>query len=123
MNKDLISIIVPVYNAEKYLAKCLESLISQTYKNIEIILIDDGSKDESEKICQTYCAKDARIIVKKQKNAGASSARNRGVDLAKGKYILFVDADDYVSDDYIEYLYRLIKSHHTDIGICSSFII
>lgn len=123
MNRDLISIVVPVYNAEKYLAKCLESLISQTYKNIEILLIDDGSKDESEKICQTYQAKDARIIIKKQKNAGASAARNSGIDLAKGKYILFVDADDYVSDDYVEYLYGLIKSSHTDIAICSPLVI
>ena len=100
----LISIIIPIYNAEKYLNKCLQSIISQTYRNFEIILIDDGSTDCSYKICQEFAKKDKRIFIFAQTNSGASSARNRGIEMAKGKWITFVDADDYVEKNYLECL-------------------
>ena len=97
MNKKaLISIIVPVYNVDKYLSKCIDSIISQTYNDIELILVDDGSPDNSPKICDEYARKDNRIIVIHKENGGVSSARNAGLDIAKGKYIGFVDPDDYI---------------------------
>ena len=102
--KDKISIIVPVYNVEKYLSECLESLINQIYKNIEIILINDGSTDSSLKICQKYKKKDNRIKLINKKNEGVSKARNIGVKEATGKYILFVDSDDYLSSNAVETL-------------------
>ena len=105
MNKPLISIIIPVYNAEKYLKKCLDSVINQTYKNLEIILVDDGSTDKSPEICDKYAEKDSRIIVLHKENGGVSSSRNAGLDIFKGEYLSFVDSDDYVEPDYIEYLY------------------
>ena len=93
---DLISVIVPVYNCEKYLDRCIESLINQTYKNIEIILINDGSKDNSLEICNKWQKNDNRIIVINKENGGVSSARNKGLEIAKGKYISFIDSDDYL---------------------------
>lgn len=115
---ELITIVVPIYNVEKYLKQCLESLISQTYKNIEIILINDGSTDGSKKICEEFTKKDTRIIVINQKNSGLSAARNTGIDNAMGKYITFVDADDYVSNYYIEKLYNAIKKQKSQIAQC-----
>ncbi len=117
MNK-LISVIVPIYNVEPYLKRCIDSIINQTYKTIEIILVDDGSTDNSSKICDEYKNKDKRIKVIHKKNGGLSSARNRGLDIAKGKYITFIDSDDYVDNDYIEYLYNLIKKYKTKMSIC-----
>lgn len=119
MNKDKVSIIVPVYNVEKYLEKCLKSLISQSYKNIEIILIDDGSKDNSGRICDEYKRKDSRIKVIHKENAGVSEARNSGLQKAIGKYICFVDADDFVMNDYVEYMYELIVKNSSEIAICT----
>lgn len=119
--KELISIIVPVYNVENYLDKCIESLVSQTYKNIEIILIDDGSTDNSGKMCDEWAKKDERIIIKHMKNAGVSSARNSGVKIAKGNYIGFVDADDFIKEDMFEFLLTNMHEHKSDISICSSF--
>lgn len=118
MNDVLISIIVPVYNVEKYLEKCLISLINQTYSNIEIILVDDGSTDKSGKICDEYATKDNRIIVIHKSNAGVSAARNDGLDIIKGEFVTFVDSDDYVDDDYIEKLYCLITDAKADMSIC-----
>ena len=115
---ELITIVVPIYNVEKYLKQCLESLISQTYKNIEIILINDGSTDGSKKICEEFAKKDTRIIVINQKNSGLSAARNTGINNANGKYITFVDADDYVSNYYIEKLYNAIKKQKSQIAQC-----
>ena len=92
--KDLISIIVPVYNVEDYLPECIESIINQTYKNIEIILVDDGSTDRSGIICDYYAKKDQRIIVIHKKNTGVANSRNIGIDIAKGDYIFFVVSDD-----------------------------
>lgn len=119
MEKDKVSIIVPVYNVEKYIEKCLKSLISQSYKNIEIILIDDGSKDNSGKICDTYKRKDSRIKVIHKENAGVSEARNIGIQKATGRYLCFVDADDFVMNDYIEYMHQLIVKESSDIAVCT----
>lgn len=119
MEKDKVSIIVPVYNVEKYIEKCLKSLISQSYKNIEIILIDDGSKDNSGKICDTYKRKDSRIKVIHKENAGVSEARNLGIQKATGRYLCFVDADDFVMNDYIEYMHQLIVKESSDIAVCT----
>jgi glycosyltransferase involved in cell wall biosynthesis len=105
----LVSIIIPVYNAEKYLVRCLESVTKQTYSNIEVILIDDGSTDESAHICDRFVCNDKRFIVIRKENAGPSKAREDGIKLSKGKYIAFVDADDYVEDNMIERLLEVAK--------------
>ena len=104
----LISIIVPVYNAQRFLGKCLESIIYQTYHKFEVILINDGSTDNSHQLCQEIAKKDKRFTVLTQTNNGASSARNRGIEMAKGKWITFVDADDYVEKNYLECLCKNI---------------
>lgn len=108
-DEPLISIIIPVYNVEKYIENCLETVIKQTYKNIEIILVDDGSKDSSSKICDKYAKKDNRIRVIHKKNGGLSDARNVGTEQATGMFITYIDSDDSVTYDYVEYLYKLIK--------------
>lgn len=112
-----VSIIVPVYNVEKYLRKCLDSLINQTLKDIEIICVNDGSKDNSPKILEEYAKKDNRIIVINQENAGLSVARNSGIDIAKGEYIGFVDSDDWVDLDFFEKLYYSATSNDADIAV------
>lgn len=106
---DLISIIVPVYNAQDYLDKCLVSIINQTYKNIEIIIIDDGSTDNSKEIIRKYRNNDNRIFYYYQENSGAGIARNTGIDFSRGNYITFIDSDDYVNEKYIEKMYMAIK--------------
>ena len=121
MKKKLISIIVPVYNASTHLSKCVESLINQTYKNIEIILIDDGSKDDSYKICKEYSIKDKRIKVIHKENGGVSSARNFGLKVAKGDYIGFVDSDDYVEKNMYELLINSINQNSSQIAICNIY--
>ena len=115
-NKDLplISVIVPFYNVEKYILQCASSLTKQTYRNLELIFVDDGSQDESMKKMQSI--KDKRIKIVHQDNSGVSSARNVGLDLATGEYVVFVDADDYVANDYIEYLYNLITTNNADFA-------
>lgn len=120
---DLISIIVPVYNVDNYLESCLKSIVNQTYNNIEIILVDDGSTDESGKICDDYCTKSCNISVIHQENQGASVTRNVGIKHANGEYIVFVDADDEVGEKYIEYLYYLIKKYNTKMSIAAYTII
>ncbi len=119
MDKDLISIIVPVYNVIKYLRHCIESIVNQTYTNLEIILVDDGSNDESEKVCDEYKNKDSRIIVIHQENRGLSAARNAGLDICKGKYISFVDSDDYIEPDFIECLYSSIIENSVKVSMCN----
>ena len=104
MNKELISIVVPVYNVEKYLDKCVKSIINQTYDNLQIILVDDGSKDNSGKLCDLWGQRDRRIITKHKDNGGLSDARNYGVKFAEGKYVMFVDSDDIISEYIVEYL-------------------
>ena len=117
---DLLSIIVPVYNVEKYLEKCLNSLVKQTYKNIEIIVVNDGSPDDSQVIIDEFIKKYPKLIFGyKKENGGLSDARNYGIKKAKGKYIMFVDSDDYVEYDYCEYLYNLIKNNNADVACCS----
>lgn len=119
MIEELISIIVPIYNVEKYLRRCIESIMNQTYKNLEIILIDDGSEDNSGKICDEYVEKDSRIKVIHKKNGGLSDARNSGLKIAEGKYVGFVDSDDYIAVDMYEYLFNLIKNNDACISICN----
>lgn len=116
---DLISIIIPIYNVEKYLRKCIESVINQTYKNLEIILIDDGSSDKSGEICDEYKKNDNRIIVIHKKNEGISVARNEGVKLVTGDYIGFVDSDDYIEPDMFEKLHYNAKKYNANISMCS----
>lgn len=117
-----ISIIVPVYNSEKYLRKCLDSLINQTFKDIEIIMINDGSTDNSEKIIKEYQKKDKRIVLFNKKNGGQSSARNLGLSRAKGKYISFIDSDDYIQPNLCEKLYGVISAGY-DIVVTDYYII
>lgn len=114
---DLISVIVPIYNVEKYLENCLQSIISQTYKELEIILVDDGSTDNSGKIADNYSNLDCRVISVHKSNGGLSDARNAGLDIAKGKYIMFVDSDDYIPVDCIEYLYSSLIASNSSISI------
>ena len=115
----LITIIVPVYNVEHYIQDCLESIIAQTYYNLEIILVDDGSTDKSGEVCDTYEKTDCRIKVFHKVNGGLSSARNFGLDNASGEYIAFVDSDDIISKYFIIKLYNLIKSEHAEIASCA----
>lgn len=115
----LISIIVPVYQVKEYIDECVESLLAQTYSNLEILLVDDGSSDGSGEMCDTYAAKDARVRAVHQENQGLSAARNAGLDLAEGEYVAFVDSDDRVSSVYIEELYKLIVKYHADIAACA----
>lgn len=107
--KQMISVIVPVYNAEKKIAICLNSILSQTYNNLEVLLIDDGSTDSSAEICKVYCEKDARCKLICQKNQGVAGARNAGLRMAQGAYIAFVDNDDWIHPQYFEYLHRAIN--------------
>ena len=116
MHKDLISVIINVYNAEKYIRKCLESVINQTYKNLEILIINDGSTDDSIKICKKY--KDKRIRIITTENLGLSGSRNIGLDNASGKYLYFVDADDYIKEDAIEYLHNISVKNNADVATC-----
>ena len=113
----LISVVIPVYNVQKYLEECLDSVIGQTYKNIEILLIDDGSTDLSGKICDEYADKDFRIQVIHQKNSGLSGARNKGIDLSSGDYIMFLDSDDYLEKDMLEKLVTTIENLQCDIAV------
>lgn len=111
-----ISIIVPVYNVEPYLRQCLDSVVNQTYRNLEIILVDDGSPDNCGTICDEYAAKDKRIHVVHKENGGISSARNAGLAICKGDYISFIDSDDFVSPYFIEVLYHGIELYNSDIS-------
>ena len=122
-NKPCISVIVPVYNVDQYLDRAVRSILKQTYRNLEIILIDDGSNDASGKICDKYKFEDKRIIVIHKKNEGLSEARNAGINIAKGEYITFVDSDDNIEADMIEYLFYLIKKFKTSMSICSHKVI
>ena len=111
----LISIIVPVYNVEKYLSRCIESILSQSYKNLELILVDDGSTDLSYEICKKYKAEDNRVIITNQKNAGSSVARNTGLSYAKGEFIGFVDSDDWVLPNMFDVMISKALKHKLNI--------
>ena len=118
-NKPLISVIVPIYNVEKYLQKCVDSILNQTYENLEIILVDDGSTDNCPKICDCYQKKDKRIRVIHKENGGLSDARNCGLDIAKGEYIGFVDSDDFIDSNMYSLLINIMKKQCTDLAVCN----
>lgn len=114
----MISIIVPIFNSEKYLIRCIESIQAQTYADWELILIDDGSIDKSEEICEHYVKQDSRIHCFHQKNTGASIARRNGIQHSNGEYISFMDSDDYIDPLYLQTLFNAIKEHHSYISAC-----
>lgn len=122
MNSPLISIIIPIYNSADFLEECLLSVKQQTYKNIEVILVDDGSRDESKLICQKFIENDERFILFVQENQGVSVARNRGLQSVRGEYITFVDSDDMIDAHYIEYLYGAIKNYNVNLSVCDRYI-
>ena len=117
-NEPLITIIVPIFNMKIYLKRCLDSISTQTYKNIEIILVDDGSTDGSAEICDEYKNQDVRFKVIHQKNGGLSVARNSGLDVAQGKYILFIDSDDWIKDNMVQLLYEAVEQTNSDLAVC-----
>lgn len=119
----LISMVLPVYNVSAYLRKCLDSVVKQDYPDLEIILVDDGSEDESSSICDEYAEKDSRIKVIHKTNGGLSDARNAGSDVASGEYITFVDSDDSISPDYVSYLYSLIRKYGTKMSLCTHTVV
>ena len=116
-----VSVVIPVYNVEKYIRQCLESVINQTLKYIEIICINDGSKDNTLKILEEYSQKDSRIVLIDKENEGLSAARNQGTELARGEYISYIDSDDWVDTHYLEALYNAAKKYNSDVA-CSSII-
>lgn len=117
-NEKLISVVIPIYNVEQYLQRCLDSVRNQTYSNLEIILINDGSQDNSEEICKQNAEEDNRIKIISQKNRGVSVARNAGVKAATGEYLVFVDSDDFVSHKMVECLCRVLVEEDADIAVC-----
>lgn len=116
--EELISVVVPIYMVEAYLERCIQSIVNQTYQNLEIILVDDGSKDNCPQICDFWAKKDSRIVVIHRENGGLSAARNSGIDIAKGEYIAFVDSDDFIAEDFIECLYQACKESGSEIAQC-----
>lgn len=122
MENDLISVIVPIYNMEKYLNKCVDSILNQTYSNLEIILVDDGSTDLSPKICDEYLKLDDRIKVFHKKNGGLSDAKNFGLKKANGKYVGFVDSDDWIDKNMYEEMYYKLKNTKSNIVICGRYV-
>lgn len=121
MESLLISIIVPIYNVENYLRQCIQSIIDQTYKNIEIILIDDGSNDSCPEICDSYLTIDRRIVVIHKTNGGLSDARNAGIDISRGDFIVFVDSDDYIDSTFLSTLYKLSITNNSEITSCNFY--
>lgn len=117
-SKSLVSIIVPAFNAEKYIEKCISSILDQTYTNIEVIVVDDGSTDKTRQLIDIISQQDSRIRVLHKKNAGVSAARNSGIEISTGDYLVFVDADDFITQDYVEYMQSLIEN--TDSEFCLS---
>lgn len=120
---DLISIIVPIYKSEKYINKCIDSIINQSYKNIEVILVDDGSPDNCPQICDEYALVDKRIKVIHKGNSGVSASRNAGIEASSGKYIMFCDSDDFVHPMWCELLHNAINIEGIDLGICGYFFV
>lgn len=113
-----ISVVIPVYNVEKYLKECLDSVIGQTYQNLQIILVDDGSTDSSGSICDEYAQKDERIKVVHQKNQGAGAAKNTGLELVKGEYVSLIDSDDYISNTFYETMIKAMNQYRSDVAQC-----
>jgi len=112
--KKLVSIIVPVFNVEKYLRQCLDSILGQTFNQFEVIIVNDGSTDNSGAICQEYEARDNRIVYLEKENGGVSEARNLGLDFATSEYIIFIDSDDWIEPTYVEVLYEKIEEYQAD---------
>ena len=115
---DLISVIIPVYKVEKYLCRCVDSVLEQTYTNMEIILVDDGSPDNCPVMCDEYARQDSRVKVIHQENAGLSGARNAGIDMAQGQWLAFVDSDDYLAADFLERLYQACVDTGSSLSVC-----
>lgn len=122
MEKEMISVVVPVYNVEDYVEKCIRSIMAQRYTNLEILVVDDGSKDSSGSICDRLATEDERIKVFHTPNGGLSAARNVGIDNAHGELIGFVDSDDWIEPDMYSFLYETMKNHDADISVCSHYI-
>ena len=122
MDKPLVSIVVAIYNGEKYLKECVDSILNQTYDNLEIILVDDGSPDSCPKICDDYAKNDKRVKVIHQKNGGVSAARNAAIEQMSGEYVCIMDQDDRLSPDYVEYLYGLIEKYNADISVVPNVV-
>ena len=118
MEKPVISVIVPVYNVENYLERCVNSLLAQTFASFEILLVDDGSKDRSGRLCDELAGRDDRIRVIHKENGGLSDARNAGIDAAEGEYLCFIDSDDYIEPEMLQVLHRLIAENQADISVC-----
>lgn len=123
MDETMISVIIPVYNVEKYLEECLNTVQRQTFRQFEVLLIEDGSLDKSREICEEFCRKDERFKVFSDGHKGLSAARNSGLEKAKGKYVVFIDSDDRIENDMLEYLYRGICDYHTQVAICGIEVI
>lgn len=123
MNNPLVSIIVPVYNVQNSVARCLESICAQTWKNIEIILVNDGSRDESFSVCEQFREKDPRIVLVDKSNSGVSDTRNCGMSLASGKYVQFVDSDDYIEPDFTERLVTAAEANNADLVIAPYWMV
>lgn len=117
--KEKISVIVPIYKVEKYLEKCVDSILNQTYSNTEVILVEDGSPDKCGEMCDMYAEKDSRVVVLHKENGGLSDARNAGMLIATGEYISFVDSDDYIEPDMLEIMYNRMKEDGTDLVVCN----
>ena len=118
MDEKLVSVIIPAYNIEDYIGRCLDSIISQTYKNLEIIVVDDGSRDYTGEILDNYAKKDRRIKVIHKENGGVSSARNKGIEAAEGDYIGFIDGDDLIEPEMYKTLVDLLEEENADIAHC-----
>ena len=119
MNDETISIIIPVYNVERYLNRCVESVLQETYPHIEVLLIDDGSTDRCGALCDEWAEKDPRIRAVHKENGGISDARNKGLDIAAGEYVVFIDSDDYITADMVKKLYDALKENKADMSICN----
>ncbi|MFV8352512.1 glycosyltransferase family 2 protein [Flavobacterium sp. XS2P14] len=117
-SEDLISVVVPVYKVENYLNRCIDSILSQTYKNIELILINDGSPDNSPAICDAYASENSCVKVIHKENEGVSAARNKGIEIAKGKYIAFIDSDDYICKGYLSTLMFMLSNSEAQLSVC-----
>ena len=121
MQDVLVSVIVPVYNVEAYLGRCVDSILAQTYGNLEVILVDDGTKDNCDKLCDAYAAIDTRVRVIHKENGGLSSARNAGIDIARGEYLVFVDSDDWIEPDAVESMLSLALEHQTELVVAGRY--
>lgn len=121
MNRETISVIVPIYNVENYLARCVDSILAQTYGNLEIILVDDGARDSSGGICDQYAAKDSRVRVIHKENGGLSSARNAGIEAASGEYLSFVDSDDWIEPDTYEHMLGLLRKYGAKLACAGRY--